>query len=120
MIATVGGTVSQIIAIVVGAFLISGITYIFARNRAMYQDVSEMKRALITPTPSALQPHPQRGLVDVVADHTRKLNVLLGVGKALVADSRSDDGATSRDAIDRIETEQARVAAEHADEVTGA
>jgi hypothetical protein len=109
---SVGATVGQIIAIVVGALLVSIITYIFTRNRTMYHDVREIKEVLITPSKTPLNPRPQPGLIDVVASHGRMLSTLLTGTKALIADTKPNDGSTSRDALDRIEEEQARVATE--------
>jgi hypothetical protein len=107
-------SVSQVIAIVVAAFAISGINYVFTKNRGMYKLVRSIYSMLTTAKPTALEPHPPLGLVDVVIDHGRKLDALLSVGKVLVADSKTDD---ARDVLDRIEQEQTRVAKEHAGEM---
>jgi len=107
---TVGATVGQIVAIVIGAFVVWVAGYVFAKNRTMYGDVREMKRALITEPATPLNPNPTPGLIDVVSTHSQMLNTLLTGTKALIADSQANDGHTSRDALDRIEAEQARVA----------
>jgi len=107
---TVGATVGQIVAIVIGAFVVWVAGYVFAKNRTMYSDVREMKRALITEPVTPLNPNPTKGALDVIADHTRMLNTLLTGTKALITDSKPNDGESSRDALDRIEAEQARVA----------
>ena len=111
-------SVGQIIAIVVAAFLISGITYVFTKNRAMYAMVRAIYAMLTTAKPTDLNPHPTHGLVDVVQDHSRKLDALILTGKALIVDSKIDNGKTSRDALNRIEVEQARVATELATDET--
>ena len=109
---TVGATIGQIVAIVVGALVVSVITYIFTKNRAMYSDVHEIKSVLITPPKTPLNPRPVPGLIDIVAGHGRMLNTLLTGTKALIADSKPNDGSTSKDALNRIEEEQSRVAEE--------
>lgn len=106
----------QIIAIVIGAFVISGITYIVTKNRNMYSDVHEIKATLITPPRTALNPRPNPGLIDVVDSHGKMLSTLLTGTKALIADSKPDDGSTSRDALERIEAEQLRVAEQNVTE----
>lgn len=113
----VDASVSQVIAIVVAAFTISGVTYVFTKNRGMYKLVRSIYSMLTTAKPTALEPHPPLGLVDVVADHGRKLDTLLTGTKALIVDTQANQGSTSRDALKRIEQEQRRVAEEHAGEM---
>jgi hypothetical protein len=112
---TVGVTIGQIIAIVVAAFAVSAITFVVTKNRTMYSDVREIKATLITPHRTPLNPHPPLGLIDIVASHGRMLNTLLTGTRALIADSKPNDGSTSRDALDRIEEEQSRLASEASD-----
>jgi hypothetical protein len=102
--------VVQVLVIVIAALVISIIGYVFKRNRSMYNDVHEIKDVLITPKPTSLNPNPPKGLIAVVADHTTTLAVLLAGTKELVADKAQNDGSTSRDALNRIEKEQVRVA----------
>jgi hypothetical protein len=109
---TVGVTVGQIVAMVVGAFIVSAVTYIVTKNRSMYVDVHEIKATLITPAKTQLNPRPNPGLIDIVASHGRMLDTLLVGTKALIADSKPNDGSTSKDALNRIEREQTRVASE--------
>lgn len=109
MLASVSTAVSQIVAIVVGTFIISAVTYIASKNRAMYGDVHDIKRVLITPAPTLLDPRPVPGLIDVVSTHGRQLDALLLTGKALIVDKNQTNGVTQQ-ALDRIEAEQSRVA----------
>jgi hypothetical protein len=100
----------QVIILVVAALAVSLIGYVFKKNRGMYTDLHDIKDVLITPKPSGLVPHPEPGLVEIVAGHTKTLNTLLKGTEALIVDKGTNDGSTSRDALNRIEEEQARVA----------
>lgn len=72
--------------------------------------VNQLFDIMVTKEPTPLDPHPRKGVVDVVADHTKSLGALLDGTKELVADKAVNDGSSSRDALIRIEKEQVRVA----------
>jgi hypothetical protein len=102
--------VVQILILVVAGLAVSVIGYVFKKNSNMANDVRDIKDVLITPKPTGLVPRPPEGLVDIVAGHTRALDTLLRGTQALIVDKGTNDGSTSRDALNRIEEEQARVA----------
>lgn len=98
-------SVAQTIAIVLGAFIISGTTYVVTRNRQMYGDVREIKHVLITPEPTKLEPEPKKGLIDVVGglkDSVDKTAMIVQEHGPVVTQLRIDvDNNTHR--IGRIE-----------------
>jgi len=91
------------------------------------EKVGSVLAVLTTPLPTELNPRPTPGLVEAVmgkgglvdtvaelkvtstsnqrllADHSRQLSVLMTGSAALVKDIHTDDGSSSRDALDRIE-----------------
>ena len=94
-------TFDETVAIILGSFVIALLTWSVSHfteklNQAA-ADARETRIALVGEEANALNPSPKPGLVAVVADHTQML-------ATLVADKKPNGGATTRDAIDRIET----------------
>jgi len=98
-----------IIGVAVGFILLA--TPLFGKYLSrLSKDVRDMKNVLITPDPTPLVPNPNKGLVDVVAGLVKSATLTQEGTKALLKDSKPDNGSTSRDVLNRIEAEQTRLA----------
>ena len=92
---------------------------LYGKNQQIADDVHEIKTVLTGAEPSGLVPNPPPGVVKslnaleaTVAGHTKSLGTLLRGTAALIADSKPNDGSTSRDTLNIIVDEQNRVADE--------
>ncbi len=130
-----GVSTAQILAIaggtVVAAFVISLVTVIATKGRALFHNVEQTTIAVVGRPGTTFHPEPIPGLAQVVPEQgrsivnqgnlllqqgrvleqhgvvleslVRKANLVIDKTEALVKDSETNDGSSSRDAINRIE-----------------
>jgi len=108
VIASTSGPEQTAIGVIIG-LVVLGLPLLSRYLVRLGRDLHDIKDVLITPSPTKLVPKPAKGLIDTVADLQVTVQAgVAGVG-ALIRDSQPDAGTTSRDALNRIETEQDRL-----------
>ena len=114
---------TQVLVLVIAALVVALVTgivsYVLRKNREMYRrnlaianDVHEIKVVLTGRPPTDLDRSPPAGLVEVVAGHTKTLATLLRASATLIADTKPNDGSSTKDTLNVIVAEQDRVASE--------
>jgi hypothetical protein len=72
--------------------------------------VHEIKIVLVGEEKTPFNPNPKKGLITTVDGLVDTLQLNLTGTKALIVDSKPNDGSTSRDALDRIDEGMKRIA----------
>lgn len=125
-----------------GAAIIALVTYVFTRARVMFGDVRQTRRAVVGQPGTKFHPEAIPGLASVVPEQGRdivrqgalllqqgellkqhglvleslvsKANLVNDKADLLVKDTKSNDGTSSSDKLDRIEAAVSHIAAEDA------